>query len=298
MTIVSHAVLVRVSAPLRQFLRVISILSTPISALSAEHAQAFVRQRLSAWANCLSVRHGGAAYSVAPSFFLYRQYDETTISPVPLCGRPRGRLYLHPEQRDRLSGFCRAAEPLPCYAAVPAAASGCGCWCAGLCGHLVHGVPFPSLAGSAAAHAVVCPADVAGVQGLQGACGLEPPVADTPGCSAAHRLHSGLLGLYLQDARLLLRCRHRILAGSGSLVGLQSPQALVAQARHDGPCRYSALSPGRMLRPLGSGADGFGRMALGQELAAEGRHLGTGPRPHHRRACHLLRAVVYHDSPC
>ena len=40
----------RVSAPLRQFLRVRSILSIPICALSAVPAQVFVLLRLSAWA--------------------------------------------------------------------------------------------------------------------------------------------------------------------------------------------------------------------------------------------------------
>ena len=42
---------VRVSAPLRQFLRVRSILSIPISALSAVLALAYVPLRLSVWVN-------------------------------------------------------------------------------------------------------------------------------------------------------------------------------------------------------------------------------------------------------
>ena len=50
-TIVSLAVLVRVSAPLRQFLRVRSILSIPISAQSVAHVQVYVLLRLSACPN-------------------------------------------------------------------------------------------------------------------------------------------------------------------------------------------------------------------------------------------------------
>lgn len=46
---VSHAVLVKVSALLRLFLKVKSILSIPTSAQSAAHVQVYAHQRLSAF---------------------------------------------------------------------------------------------------------------------------------------------------------------------------------------------------------------------------------------------------------
>ena len=74
-TIVSLAVLVRVSAPLRQFLRVRSILSIPISAQSVAHAQVYVLLRPSACPNQVDANTaGGALFGTPPALFIYNRY--------------------------------------------------------------------------------------------------------------------------------------------------------------------------------------------------------------------------------
>ena len=72
MTTASLAVHVRVSAPLRQFLRVRSILSIPISALSAVLALAYVPLRLSVWVNQSAVAKRNEVLSnrAAPLFLM------------------------------------------------------------------------------------------------------------------------------------------------------------------------------------------------------------------------------------
>ena len=72
MTTASLAVHVRVSAPLRQFLRVRSILSIPISALSAVLALAYVPLRLSVWVNQSAVAKRNEVLSIwtAPLFLM------------------------------------------------------------------------------------------------------------------------------------------------------------------------------------------------------------------------------------
>ena len=72
-TTASLAVHVRVSAPLRQFLRVRSILSIPISALSAVLALAYVPLRLSVWVNWF-INQNKKSLNRAAFYFAYSVY--------------------------------------------------------------------------------------------------------------------------------------------------------------------------------------------------------------------------------